>query len=245
MEQDGTAERMEQVVSGHYFTDRMVIASVGAVSFERLVKWCEKYFGSIPAHPTGNLLRPPVDYVPENREIRKRIHQGHCCLGAPGYDYYHPRRLVLALLCNLLGGPGMNTRLNLALREHQGLSYTAEAAYTPYTDTGVASVYFSAEKSNLDQCIGIVRKELEKICTTRLGTMQLHRARRQLIGQMAISADSHENLMLGIGKNYMIFNKVEPLAEVCLRIDRITASELLETANEIWAPERLTMLTYQ
>ncbi|MBQ7213995.1 MAG: insulinase family protein [Bacteroidales bacterium] len=240
-----TAEQMEQFVSGHYFTDRMVIASVGAVSFERLVKWCEKYFGHIPEHLTDSLLRPSFAYVPEHREIRKRIHQAHCCIGAPGYDCYHPRRLVLALLCNLFGGPGMNTRLNLALREHQGLSYTAEAAYTPYTDTGVTSIYFSAEKNNLDQCIDIVRKELEKICTVRLGTMQLHRARHQLIGQMAISADSHENLMLTIGKNYMVYNKVTPLAETCLRIGRITASELLETANEIWAPERLTMLVYR
>lgn len=240
-----TADRIEQFVATHYYTDRMVIASAGAVPFARLVKWCEKYFGLIPARLCDTVRVKPETHAALFQETKKHIHQGHCCLGAFGYSFYHPRRICLSLLCNLLGGPGMNTRLNMALREHKGLSYSAEASYTPFTDTGIASVYFSADKENTDLCLDIVHKELQKLRTTRLGTMQLHRAQRQMLGQIAISCDSNENLMLSIGKSFLVFDKVDTLAETALRINRITAEDLMETANEIWTPDRITTLIYR
>ena len=240
-----TAKCIEQFVASHYFTDRMVIASAGAVPFARLVKWCEKHFGIIPPHLCHTMRQVPEPHGALLLETKKRIHQGHCCLGAFGYSFYDPRRTCLSLLCNLLGGPGMNTRLNMALREHKGLSYSAEASFTPFTDTGIASIYFSADKENTDLCLDIVHKELQKLRTTRLGTMQLLRAQRQMLGQLAISCDSHENLMLSIGKSFLVYDKVDTLAETALRINRITAGDLLGTANEILTPDRISTLIYR
>lgn len=239
------SHKMDDFVAQRYFTDRMVIASVGAWPFKKLVNLCKKYFSDVPPHLCHTTRLPFTSYAPSVVEVKKRIHQSHCVIGNTAYSLYHPRRLSLILLTNLLGGPGMNTRLNLALREHKGLSYAVEASYSPYTDTGIASVYFSSEKNHTDQCLEIVHKELEKIRNQTLGTLQLHRAQQQIIGQVAISSDSNENQMLYIGKSFMVYDKVDTLAEICEQVHAITAQQLLETANEIFDRNRLSLYIYR
>ena len=148
------------------------------------------------------------------------------------------------LLNNMIGGPGLNTRLNLTLREKNGYSYHTESHYSPYSDTGVLSVYFTGDKSKLERSQKVVMREFAKLREKKLGILQLSRAKRQLLGQIAISAENNETLMLSMAKSYLVYNKFDDLNEIGIKIDRITAEEILEISNEVLDKEKLSSLTY-
>jgi predicted Zn-dependent peptidase len=155
------------------------------------------------------------------------------------------KRLSLVLLNNLLGGQGLNSRLNLSLREKYGYAYNVESSFTPYFDTGVLSIYFGTDKDKFDKSLKLVHKELSKLRTQKLGPLQLKRAKDQMIGQIAISTDSNENLLFTLGKSYLLFDKFEDLKNVNAKINAITANQLMEVANESLDPAQLSLLTYK
>jgi predicted Zn-dependent peptidase len=149
------------------------------------------------------------------------------------------------LLNNVLGGPGQNSRLNLALRERTGYAYNVESSYTPYSDTGVFSIYFGSDKSNFERSLEMLHNELNILRNKKLGVQQLAKAKRQLIGQLAISAENSESLMLSVARSYLFYNSVESFKEVNAKIERITADDLLRIANENFDPHSLTTLIYK
>jgi predicted Zn-dependent peptidase len=153
--------------------------------------------------------------------------------------------MPMVLLNNILGGQSMNSRLNMALRERNGMAYNVEAGYTGYFDTGQFSVYFGTDKENLDQAQYLVNKELRKMKEVPMGILQLSRAKKQMIGQLAISAETREDLMLSIGKSYLFFNKVDTLEAIFEKIEQITASEIMDIANEIFDESQNSVLIYQ
>ncbi|KPL13649.1 MAG: zinc protease [Bacteroides sp. SM23_62] len=237
-------EDLLRFVSHNYHTDEMVICSVGNISFPRLIKGIEKYFGQVPLK-SRNQKRPGIlPYEPADATVKKDTYQAHCIIGNMAYDLNDDRRLGLHLLNNMIGGPGLNTRLNMTLREKNGYSYHTESHYSPYSDTGILSVYFSGDKSKLEQSKKVVMKEFSKLREKRLGTLQLSRAKRQLMGQIAISAENHETLMLSMAKSYLVYNKFDDLKEISIKIDRITAEEIMEIANEVLDRVNLSSLTY-
>ena len=166
-------------------------------------------------------------------------------MGNVAYDLQDPKRIGMHLLNNILGGPGLNSRLNLVLREKYGYAYNIESMYNPYSDTGLFCIYFGTDKDNLEKSLLLVSKELEKIMTQKLGVLQLFKAKRQLIGQLAIAAESNENLMLSVAKSYMVYNTSENLEIIYSLIENLTSSELLEIANEVLNPEKLSTLIYK
>jgi predicted Zn-dependent peptidase len=237
-----TKEDLLTFVRSHYQTDEMVICSVGDISFPRLRKGIEKYFGQV-AFKTRNQKRTGIlPYEPTNHTQYKDTYQAHCIIGNLAYDLNNERRLGLHLLNNILGGPGLNTRLNMTLREKNGYSYHTESHYSPYSDTGVLSVYFTGDK--LGRSKKLVMREFAKLREKKLGTLQLSRAKRQLLGQIAISAENHETLMLSMAKSYLVYNKFDDLAEIGHKIERITASEIQEIANEVLDEAKLSSLSY-
>jgi predicted Zn-dependent peptidase len=237
-------ENLLRFVSHNYHTDEMVICSVGNISFPRLIKRIEKYFGQVP-FKSRNQKRPGIlPYEPADVTVKKDTYQAHCIIGNMAYDLNDDRRLGLHLLNNMIGGPGLNTRLNMTLREKNGYSYHTESHYSPYSDTGILSVYFSGDKCKLEQSKKVVMKEFSKLREKRLGTLQLSRAKRQLMGQIAISAENHETLMLSMAKSYLVYNKFDDLKEISIKIDRITAEEIMEIANEVLDRVNLSSLTY-
>jgi predicted Zn-dependent peptidase len=149
------------------------------------------------------------------------------------------------LLNNILGGQGLNSRLNLSLREKNGLAYNIESSYNPYLDTGIFSFYFGTDSQYLNKSISLAMAELKKLRTTKLGTIQLSKAKNQIKGYLARGYENHESLMLSLGKSLLIFNKLDTIEEICLKIDNVTSSELLETANVIFEPEKLSTLIYK
>ena len=201
-------------------------------------------FGDIPLK-TRNRKRIILDnYNPGIITKDKNTFQVHSLTGTRAYNVMDERRITLHLLNNILGGPGLNSRLNMTLREKNGYSYQTESHYSPYSDTGVLNVYFSCDKNKLNKCRDMISGEFLKLRNQRLGTLQLLKAKKQLMGQVAISAENHESLMLSMAKSYMIFNKFESLEEIKNKIDVITAEKLVETANDILDENKLFSLTY-
>ncbi len=228
----------------NYHTDQMVISSVGNISFKKLVSVLDRFFGNAPQR-LGDFSRVPFDaYVPGVREVAKDTFQTHCIIGNVAYDSAHPKRIVMILLNNLLGGQGMNSRLNLALRERKGLAYNVESSYTTYSDTGLFNVYFGTDNDNSDKALQIVFKEFDTLRKNKLGTLQITRAKKQLVGQLAIAGENREDLMLTIGKSYLFYNRVDPMPVVFEKIEAITSAQLIEVANEILDPSRMSRLKY-
>lgn len=239
------SNEIKRFIDRNYNTDQMVFASVGEMSFKKIVSWAEKYLGDVPTNIRQHKRSDVHPYVPQSLTVEKDTHQSHVILGNVAYDFKHPQRLHLHLLTNLLGGPGMNSRLNMALREKNGIAYNVESSYTPYYGTGVFSIYFGTDEENLYKSFSIIDRELKRLKIKELGSLQLHKAIRQLKGQMAISADNRENLMLNIGKSFLMYDQVDSLDVVYKKIDSITSKDLLEVANYILADNQLSYLIYQ
>lgn len=232
-------------IENNYHTDQMVISSVGNLAFSKLVNIVEKYFGNAQAKLRTKERLPFLNYIPGKRMVEKDTFQSHCVLGNISYDVMHNNRIVMVLLNNIIGGPAMNSRLNLALRERNGLAYNIESGYTAYTDTGLFNVYFGTEKENLEKALELVKKEFKNLRETKLGGLQLSKAKKQMIGQIAISTESHDDMMLAIGKSYLLYNRVDPMHVVFKRIEEITSEQLLEVANEALDEKQMSTLIYQ
>jgi len=228
----------------NYATEEIVICSVGNFPFKRLKNIITRYFQDIPAKPRMRFRY----HVNDNSSLlvnkEKNTYQSHTIIGNIGYAITDERRMGLHLLNNIIGGPGMNSRLNMALRERNGYSYNTESHYNAYTDTGVLTIYFSSDKNKLSSCKKIVFRELRKLRNNRLSDIQLLKAKRQLMGQIAISAEHHESLLLTMAKSYLIFNKVDSLEEIRKKIDILSAGQILEIANEVLNENKLFCLTY-
>jgi len=225
-------------------TDALVFCSVSNLPFEQVLKLAYKFLGDIPVIQQHRSREPFSHYVPKTITFEKSISQAHCVLGCPAYALSDDRRIPFFMLTNLLGGPGMNSRLNLAVREKHGLVYTIDANYATYIDTGLLTIYFGTEKKQLRRTTALVLKELKKLREKQLGSLQLHTAKEQLMGQLAMAEESNMGLMMMIGKSILDQDKVEPLNEIFDQIRSITASDLLDIANDVLRDDQLSILNY-
>lgn len=217
----------------------------GRSSFERVSKTAERYcdrFGPDTAAPDR---RPPVSFSPFDRRIASDNHQAHAIIGGRCYDMFCERRIPMLLACNILAGPGMNSRLNVALREKRGYVYTVESIVTYYTDTGVWGIYFGTDHSTLNRCFSIVRKNLDRMRREALSSSALTAAKKQFIGQMAIGKENRENLATAAGKSFLHYGKCDTLNESMAKIERISSSDILEVANEVFSEDRLSSLVLE
>ncbi len=239
-----TREDIRKFMAENYSTEEMVISTVGDISFNRFIKLAEKYFGKAEHKNRFRTRVMPNSYSPEVKHSRKNTHQTHCILGNTAYNAQDERRMNLALLNNILGGPGLNSRLNMSLREKSGYSYHVESQYTSYSDTGLMSVYFGCDKDNFQKSLDLVLKEFKNLRDKKLGTLQLSKAKKQLLGQIAIAADSHEHLMLSMAKRMLLFNHIDSLEEIKKKIENVSAEDLLESANDILDRNKISILQY-
>lgn len=241
-----TGEKVNRFFGRNYSTRNMVFFSMGKTDFKKIIRLSEKYLTT--TNNTGEIIRPTYALpVPTSKNVRteKDTYQTHVLIGGISYGYKHPKRRGLYLLNNILGGPGMNSRLNLSLRERSGLVYNVESGQTSFSDTGVFSVYFGTDKKNTDRCIRLVMKELKRMRTEKLSTSALTSAKRQLFGQLGISREQRENVALNMGKSYLHFNTYESLTEIYRKIDEVSSEDLLEIANEIFDENKLSRLIYE
>lgn len=228
-----------------YAPENMVFFSMGRIDFNRIVKMAESLLSDI-SFPVATRNRvAPEAIQPCAKQVHKDTHQAHVLIGSRAYSMHDEKRIPLFLLNNVLGGPGMNNRLNVSLREKHGLVYNVESNVTSYTDTGLASIYFGTDPKNMEKALKLVHKELDKIRTDGLSASQLAAAKKQVIGQMGVSGDNKEGLFLGLGKSYLHYNCYDTLPEVFARVEALTTDDIRTVANEVYAPERLFSLIYQ
>lgn len=232
-------------IENNYQTDQMVISSVGNIDFADLVRLLEKYFGYVEESSRTHSRTKFVDYHPNKRIVKKDTFQSHCIIGNTAFDSSHPKRLAMVLLNNILGGQALNSRLNLALRERRGMAYNVESGFTAYSDTGLFNVYFGTDKENLKKAQALVQKEFDLLRNKKLGAVQLSRAKKQLIGQIAVATESREDLMLTIGKSYLLYDKVDPLRVVFKKIENLTAEQIQDVANIVLDKKQMSTLIYQ
>ena len=232
-------------ISRHYNTDQMVFCSVGNISNEKIELLFTRYFSSVPRNQKTSASLPSWTYKPSTVTKKKDTYQNHCIIGNIAYNLKDERRPGMFLLNNILGGQGLNSRLNLSLREKKGLAYNIESSYNPYCDTGAFTIYFGTDNNLLEKSIKVVMSELDMLRTKKLGIVQLSKAKNQIKGYLARGYENHESLMLGMGKSLLVFDRIESHEDTCNKIEKITASELLETANEVFDPSKLSTLIYK
>lgn len=249
----GSEESLERFRNGamikfmkeNYATNEIILSSVGSIPFEEIKAAAEKYFSEIPQKSRQRKRVLPGIVASEQVTEKRNTFQKHCMLVGEAYDLSDKRRLQLYLLNNILGGPGMNSRLNLALREKRGYSYSAESHYAPYTDTGVMMIYFSSDPEKFGRSLQVTRDEIKKLRTKLISDKRLVHARRQLIGQLAISAENNEHLMLTTGKSYLVFNRIDSLDTIRKKLEDITSLQLMDSANDILDLDKLNMLIFE
>ena len=231
--------------SRFYQPSNMVFFVLGDFNFQKIVRQVEKLLVDLPLVTVENQRTIPPLYVPEQLVVHKETHQAHVMIGSRGYNAYDDKRTALYLLNNILGGPGMNSRLNVSLRERRGLVYTVESNLTSYTDTGAFCIYFGTDPEDVDTCLKLTYKELKRMRDVKMTSSQLMAAKKQLIGQIGVASDNNEDNALGMAKTFLHYNKYESSESVFRRIEALTAEGLLEVANEMFAEEYLSTLIYR
>ena len=177
--------------------------------------------------------------------MQKNTHQAHVMIGTRAYDVNDDRRMLLYLLNNMLGGPGMNAKLNLALREHNGLVYTVESTMVAYGDTGTWSIYFGCDEHDVKRCLRLVRKELDKFMQKPLSDAQLKAAKKQIKGQIGVACDNRENFALDFGKSFLHYGWEKNVDRLYEQVDEITAAQIQAVAQELFDKDRLTTLIFK
>lgn len=238
------SEMANEFASRYYVPSNVVFFSLGNTKFERVIKLAEKYLTTISNRPVLSERKQSLYTTPTHMRVSKGTMQAHALIGTRSYALQDEKRKALNLLNNILGGPGMNSRLNVSLREKRGYVYNVESGISSYSDAGVFSIYFGCDKKNVDRCVSLVYKELKKLRETRLSSSQLHAAKKQYIGQIGIASGNLESVALALGKNYFHFNHFNSLEEVIERVNAVSAEQICEIANEILAENRLFSLIY-
>lgn len=231
----------------NYTTDRIVFYSQSSMDSKKLMRLIEKYIGCIPARlmkQPFSFEKPPTQFGAK-KVLSKDTHQAHVILGNKTYSLYEKNRIGMYLLNNILGGPGMNSRLNVSLRERSGLVYSVESNLTSYTDTGIFTIYFGTDLKQTDHCLRLVEKELKKLRDIKLTTTQWMAAKKQLYGQMMISSENKENQTLSMGKSMLYFNRYDTMEQIVQRIESFTPQALLDIANEVLDPKAMSLLIYK
>ena len=177
--------------------------------------------------------------------MQKNTHQAHVMIGTRAYDVNDSRRMPLYLLNNMLGGPGMNAKLNLALREHNGLVYTVESTMVAYGDTGIWSIYFGCDEHDVKRCLRLVRMELDKFMQKPLSEAQLKAAKKQIKGQVGVACDNRENFALDFGKSFLHYGWEKNVDRLYEQVDEITAEQIQAVAQELFDKDRLTTLIFK
>lgn len=233
-----------EFVSNHLNTERIVFCVVGNIPLKRVEKLVDKYIRPLPRIFSNTERTPFISSTPKIVNEKRSISQAHCVIGRTAYNMTDERRIPFFMLSNILGGPGMNSRLNLALREKYGFVYNIDASYQSYIDTGLFGVFFATEPKHLKRSVRLVNKEFQKLREKTLGTVQLHTAKQQIMGQLAMAEENNASMMLMMGKSMLDIGKIDTLENVFDMIRKVNASDLRDIANEMLHDDQLSQLTY-
>lgn len=249
--QFGTADAL-RFTHQHYRPDNAIFFASGDIDFGRLCHQLCKVFDcnyEAGCPPKENACQHAAPSLPplEGRTLvsERGTHQAHVMLGNRTFDVHDPRRISLFLLNNILGGPGMNARLNMSLRERNGLVYTVESSMICYSDTGLWATYFGCDPHDVNRCLHLVERELNRVCSQPLSSVQLSNAKRQLKGQIGISCDNRENFALDFAKSFLHYGWEKDVEQLYRQIDAITVADLQAVAQTVFNKAEMTTLIYR
>lgn len=230
---------------GQYFTaDNLVVSFVGNMPLPRLKASLEKALSAMPQTATRLVPHPFNGHKPFNEVLKEANYQAHAVLGGIAPSYHHDERIAMSLLINILGGPALNSRLNLTVRERYGYAYSIEAIYHTFADTGYWQIYFGSEAKNVTKTLLLIDKELDKLREKALSPSQLLQAKRQYKGHLALGMDVNSGLMQGLGKSMLAFDQIDTIAEMHQAIDKITSQEIQELAQKYFIKEERSSLIF-
>ena len=240
-----TRKELMDYIQRFFFAENIVISFVGDVPLTKLVQTIEKDFSTLKRSALQVTPLPFTDYKPFQIRSQEANFQAHAVIGgiAPGYN--SEQRRGMTLLTNVLGGPALNSRLILTIREKYGYTYNIEASYSPYADIGYLTIYFGTDQKYLEKTRKLVYKEIKLMREEALSEIQLKKAKEQLKGHLALSLDSNSGIMLGLGKSLLLFNQIDSIQEIYSAIDKLTVKELREIAAEYFDESKVSELIFE
>lgn len=255
----GSAERVRsyqtadalRFTRSHYLPQKSVFFLHGDIPFQRLMKMLKRATADLPSAAADPLtdeidtLGPQPGAGAEPIVVNRDTHQSHVVIGGRSYAADDEHRLPLYVINNILGGPGMNSRLNVSLRERHGLVYTVESCMASYGDTGVWCTYFGCDSSDVKRCLRLVRHELDRVVDSPLTPQQLLAAKRQILGQLAITYDNHETLALDAGRAFLHNRLERDIIRFRERLDAVSPEDVLQAARTVLCKDNLTTLVYE
>ena len=250
-----TSDDAQRFTNKYYRPDNAIFFVYGNVEFSQVVALLQQHTESIvppnalcigyTEDATNTLTKIEDTYEPSTIVVDKKTHQAHVMMGTRSYSVHDERRIALYLLNNILGGSGMSTRLNLSLREQNGLVYSVESTFASFSAMGMWSTYFGCDPQDTNKCIALVRKEFDKVMQDPLADAELDRAKHQIKGQIGIACDSRENFALDFGKSFLHFGWEKDLTSLYAQIDAVTATDIQNVANDLFVNDKLTTLIYK
>ena len=231
-----------QFIMENLDTEKLIFSSVGPLPMKKVVRLAQKHFSDLPAKCSTKKRLPFTEYLPKQEVTFRNLTQSQCAIGSPAYSVKDPKRLAFFALLNILGGPGMNSRLNLALREKYGYVYAVEASYTPYIDTGIFGIYFGTEPGQLNKGIKVDNQITHTLKMLHEGAENF---KKTLETQLAMAEENNVSLMLMMGKSLLDLGKIEDIVDIYKKIKEIKASELQDIANEMFEVDNLSVLTFK
>ena len=236
---------LQHYVERFFFAENAVISFVGDVPAKTVLRKLERHFAGMAHGKPLQQAKQFVDFKPHKKRVKESNYQAHAIIGGLAPGYADEQRRGMTLLINLLGGPALNSRLVLSIREKYGYSYNVEANFTPYADIGYWSVYFGTDQRYLDKTLKLVYKELRLLREQKLTDRQLLQAKEQLKGHIALSLDSNVGLMQGLGKSLLLFNQIDTIEEMYASIDKLTADELQQIAIKYFDDSVISELIFE
>ena len=224
---------------------QMVVSYTGPLNLYKIKNWCTSAFSTNALKPSNQIRKIPNPYTPFKVEKNTQHHQCHVVYGNRAINMYDNERKTVLLLANILGGPALNSILNISLREKNGLTYGVDAAYNYYSDAGVFYIQWTADINNLKKSISLVKKELSKFVAKPFSHTQLERYKTQFKGQLIMSEESNQGLMLMMGRSYLDFGEIEPLEKILAEINEISASQIQKLAAKLFEPNSMSLLVYK
>lgn len=249
----GTEQSLEQIsremvlgfISRNYSPREMVLSVAGPFKWHRLLHLVQRYFDELPFKAGFQTRTQPSGYMSKNEVIQKETLQTHAVIGNRAYSLHHEHFTTLFLLNNLLGGPAMNNRLTLNIREKFGFAYHIESFYSPFSDSGLFGIYLGTHKGTIERSISLVMKELKKLREKPLGIIQLHKAQKQLMGQIALSQENNLALAISLGRSLLNYDRIDTIEDVYSKINGVTSSSILDVSNDIFHANNLSSLIFK
>ncbi|MCO4293425.1 insulinase family protein [Solitalea sp. MAHUQ-68] len=233
-----------QFIRDNYNTHEIVLGVYGNISEKKLQRLTDKYLGDIAENNYVKTRVAANGYIAKIDKKEKNCVQTHCIIGGRSYNLNSDKKTGMLLVNNLLGGPGMSSRLNLEIRERFGACYTIESSFVPMSDTGMFSIYFGTDDEKAARCVKLVHKELKKLRENGLSAIQLHQAQQRFKGQIALAEESRISVIIAMTKSLLDYGSVDSLPELFAKIDRVSTNDILDIANENFALDKLSMLTF-